>query len=100
MARFCAFFTIGHLDPAQIILRQFLALRIDIDSEDPRRVQPEDLCLDLAGERAVTMFLDQLVRDLESSERLDLPLWRTVPDRVRPPEHMLHPERSDDLTQE
>ena len=46
------------------------------------------------------MLLDQLIWNLKSPKRLDLPLGRTVPDRVRPPEHVICPERFDDLAQE
>src|SRR5439155_24994731 len=65
-----------------------------------RRVAPENLFLRLAGERAIAVLLDQSVWHLESPAPLDLPLGRTVPDRVRPPEHVICPERSDDLAQE
>src|SRR5207237_10808326 len=95
VARLYAFFTISHLDLAQIILRQLVALRAHINPEHLRRVQPENLFLHLAGERAIAVLLDQLIWNLKSPKRLDLPLGRTVPDRIRPPEHVLCPARSD-----
>jgi len=51
MARNRTFLEIGHLDLAQVVGRNFVALRIHVDVEDPRRIQPEDLLLHVGGER-------------------------------------------------
>src|SRR5207244_8586306 len=71
---------------------------LDIDADHPRRVEPEELRFDGAGERRVPVLVDERLWDLEAPERLDLPLRRAVPDRVRAPEDVVGPERADDLT--
>jgi len=39
------FVEIGHLDPAQVVLRDLVARGVDVDTEDPRGIEPEDLLL-------------------------------------------------------
>ena len=53
------------------------------------RVQPEDLALDLVGERRVAELLLELLADLEGAERLDLVLRRSVEHGVGAPEHVV-----------
>lgn len=44
------------------------------------------------------MFLDRLIGNLELPKCFDLPLRHPVADGVYPPQHMVDPERRDDLT--
>src|SRR4030095_10912705 len=83
---------IRHLHAAQVVLRDLVALGVDVDAEHARRVQPEDPLLDLPRERRVSVPVDEGLRDLEAPERLDLPLRRAVPDRVRPPQDVVRAE--------
>src|SRR6266487_6955119 len=63
-----------------------MARGVHVDTEDPRCIQPEDLLLHHARERRIPVLLDQRLGHLEAPERLDLPLRRTVPDRVGAPQ--------------
>ena len=55
-----------------------------LDSVQPGRVQPQDLPLGRFGELRVAVLLAQRLGNLEPPQRLDLPLRRPVPDRIRP----------------
>ena len=97
VARLRSFFQIAHSELPQNVLRQLIPLCLDIDAKHTRRVQSEDPFLHLARKRLVPMLLDQLIRNLESPKGFDLPLRRTIPNRVSPPEHMIDIERINDL---
>src|SRR5262249_19224216 len=71
---------IRHLHAGQVILRDLVAFRGDVEAEDARVVQAEDLLLLAARQGRVVVLLDERGRDLEASERVDLPLGRPVPD--------------------
>src|SRR5262245_1694012 len=91
---------VGHLDAGEVVLRDLVALGVDVDSEQARGVEAEDLLLHRARERSVAVRGYQRRRDLEAAERVDLPLRRAVPDRVRAPEHMVGAERGHDLAEQ
>src|SRR5439155_26811646 len=100
MARLRPLLQIRHLDPAQVILRDLVALCLDVDAEEAGGVQTEDLFLQRAGQRRVLVLLDEPAGDREAPERLDLPLRRPVPDRIGPPEHVVGAEGVDDLAEQ
>src|SRR5437867_13304948 len=60
MARLRPLLQIRHLDPAQVILRDLVALCLDVDAEEAGGVQAEDLFLQRAGQRRVLVLLDEL----------------------------------------
>src|SRR5438105_3166512 len=91
---------VRHLDPAQVVRGEIVPLGVHVDGEDPRGVQSEDLLLHRARERPVPVSLHERVGNLEAPEGLDLPLRRPVPDRVRPPQHVVGAEGVDDLAEQ
>src|SRR5262249_19760301 len=91
---------IRHLHTGQIVLRDLVALRGDVDAEDARGVQAEDLLLLAARQGRVVVLLDERRRNLEASERVDLPLGRPVPDRIGAPQHVVGAERGDALPEQ
>ena len=69
-----------------------------IELVEARRVITEDRALDCTvgrSEGGETMLLLHVLRDLEAAERLDLPLGRAIPHRVRAPEHVIMAEPLD-----
>src|SRR4029077_19891259 len=96
-ARLRSFFQIAYPELPQNVLRQLIPLRLGIDAKQTRRVQSEDPFLHLARERLVPMLLDQRIRNLEPPKGFDLPLRRTIPNRVCPPEHVIDTKRVDEL---
>jgi hypothetical protein len=97
MTRFWTFLKITHPNLAQNVHRQFVAFRTDIDSKYPRGVEAKDLFFHLPCEGLIVMLVEELVGNLKSSERFNLPLRRAIPDGVRSPKHVIDPERSNDL---
>src|SRR5262245_79347 len=69
-----AFVEVGHLHPRKVVLRDLLAFSVDVDAEDARGVESEDLRLHRGCQRSIAVPFHQGRRDLEASERLDLPL--------------------------
>src|SRR5262249_58965068 len=63
-------------------------LRGGLQVPDARRVQPEDLRLQLVGEFRIAVALDELVGDLELPERVDLPLRVAPQERIGAPHHV------------
>src|SRR5919108_5514102 len=100
MARDHPFLEIRHLDPAEVVLRQRVTRGIDVNAEDPRGVQPENLRLHRARERRIPVLLDQHLGNFKAPERFDLPLRRAVPDRVRSPQHVVGTKGRDDLAEQ
>src|SRR6267154_2264848 len=71
---------------------------LEIDPVHAGRVAAEDQLLDRAvgaTERSKTIFLLHILRDFESTQRLDLPLGRPVPNRVGAPKDMIDPHALD-----
>src|SRR6266480_929921 len=64
-----------------------------------RRIEAEDLALILRGELRIAVLFRHLLRDLEAPEGLDLPLRRTVPERIRAEHDALRPEVFHELPQ-
>src|SRR5262249_4317617 len=63
-----------------------------LEVPDPRRVETEDLRLDLVGERGAAVPLDELIGDPKLPEGVDLPL-RVAPEaRVRAPHDVIGAE--------
>src|SRR5262245_17542368 len=91
-----AFLEIGHLDAAQVVIGNPVTRGVHVDAEDARRAQPEDLLLHRARERRIFVLLDQHLGNLEAAERVDLPLRRAVPDRVRAPQYVVGAEGADE----
>src|SRR6266481_7416644 len=91
---------IRHLHARQVVLRNLVALRGHVETEDTGGIQPEDLLLLAARQWRVVVLLDQPGGHLEATKRLDLPLRRAVPDRVGTPQHMVRAERADELTEQ
>src|SRR5205823_4781604 len=56
---------------------------VRIDAVDARRVQTQNLALELGRELRVAVLLLQLGRDLQRAERLDLRLRRAEPEALR-----------------
>jgi hypothetical protein len=100
VARSRPFFEIRHLDSAQVILGQLVARGVHVDTEDPCRVESEDLLLHRARQRRVVVLFDKICGDLKAPKRIDLPLRRPIPNRVRPPQHVVGAEGLDDLTKQ
>src|SRR4029077_7745182 len=89
---------IGSLQPRDPVLVQGREFGPQIDLVETRRVVAEDRALDGAvggPERGKAIPLAHILWDLEAAECLDLPLGRTVPHRVRAPEHVIMPEPFD-----
>src|SRR5207245_346876 len=63
-----------------------------LEVPDAGGVQAEDLRLDLVGELRVAVALDELVRDPELAEGVDLPLRVAPQGRVRPTHAVARPE--------
>src|SRR4026207_885919 len=99
-ARLRSFFQIAHPELPQHVLLQFIPLRLGIDAKYARRVQSEYIFFHLKGQKLIARPFDQLIWTLEPSKRFDLPLWRTIPDRVRSPEHMIGAKGIDDLPEQ
>src|SRR5437899_7051761 len=99
VARHRAVVEVRHLHASQVVLRNLVALRGHVDAEDAGGVQAEDLLLLAAREWRIVVLLDERRGHLETAERLDLPLRRAVPDRVGTPQHVVRPERADDLAE-
>src|SRR5207247_7713138 len=53
----------------------------------------------LPGQFRIPVLFDEPIGNVESAEGFNLPLRRAVPDRVRPPNHMVLPKRLENLTQ-
>src|SRR5207302_916006 len=64
-----------------------------------RRIEAEDLALVLRGELRIAVPFRHLLRDLEAPEGLDLPLRRTVPERIRAEHDALRPHVLHELPQ-
>ena len=62
---------------------------VGADPVDPGRVQAEDLRAQRRGDLGIAVLRTQLGRDLKSAKRLDLVLWRAVPDGVGALEHVV-----------
>ena len=77
-----------------------MPLCLGVDAKHSRRIQSENLFLYLTRERLVPMLLDQPIRNLEPPKGFDLPLRRPIPNRVRPPEHMIGTKGIDDLPEQ
>src|SRR5262245_6011845 len=71
-----------------------------IDAEHPRGIQAKNLGFYIACERMILVFLDQLIRNLESAKGFDLPLWSAIPDRIGSPEHMIDTKGLNKLTEQ
>src|SRR5688572_15211944 len=84
--------------PPDVVLRNALPHGRRIHSEQPCSIQSEHLCL--SCERRVVMLFDQGVRNLEAAKRFDLPLRRSIPDRVRSPQHVIITACLQDLAEE
>src|SRR5687767_5948736 len=62
---------------------------IRTDRINPGGVEPEDLGAQRRSNLGIAVLGAQFWRDLKSAERLDLVLWRAVPDRIGAPEHVV-----------
>src|SRR5262244_1694941 len=82
--------TSSHGDRAPRLHRDRSGRALEIP--DPRRVETEDLRLDLVGERGIAVTLDQLIRDPELPEGVDLPLRVAPQARIRPPHDVIGTE--------
>src|SRR5262249_6085507 len=77
----------GDLVGRDAVLRQ-----LRLESVDPRRVAREDRALHRAvrsAERLEAVLLLHVLGNLETAHRLDLPLGRAVPERVRTPDDVV-----------
>src|SRR5216684_7304022 len=98
VARRTAVLDIGSLQPRNPVLVHGREFGAQIELVEACRVVAEDRALDCAvggSEGGKTVLLLHILWDLEPAERLDLPLGRTVPHRVRAPEHVIMPEPLD-----
>src|SRR5579884_941027 len=94
-----AFIEIPHLDTAQIISRNVTPNGADIDSEQSRGVEPEDLLFHRTSHRLISVLLDEAFGNLKPPEGFDLPLRRAVPNRIGPPQHVVGAERGDQFAE-
>src|SRR5256712_9649655 len=65
-----------------------------------RGVEAENLPLGGLGKLRIAPAFLHLTGDLKAPERLDLPLWRAIPDRVRPEHDSVRPEVLEELTED
>src|SRR5205085_4446245 len=91
---------ISRLDVAHVIFRNGLALVINVDLVNARRVQAEDFLFVLIGDGAVAELLLHLWRNLETAEGFNLPLRRSPPEQIRAPDHVIRAEGVEQLTDE
>src|SRR5438445_6848052 len=76
-------------DDPGLVLR-YLGHRLEVP--EPGRVESEDLGLHLIGELRIAVPVDELVRDPELAEGVDLPLRVAPQRRVGPPHDVVRPE--------
>src|SRR5882672_8820568 len=113
LSRFLPYESIGHvvalyalgfvllLHEGQLVVAESRVLGLDLVLVNPRRVFAEDHALDLAvrtAERSLpAVLLHDVVRYFQTAEGLDLPLRTAVPDRIRPPDHVVRAHLIDHL---
>src|SRR5215471_13082757 len=91
------------LDCGHLVLRQGALRRLDVDTVEPRRVAGKDRGLGRAvrrAERREAILLLHVRGNLQSAERLDLPLGRAIPERIGAPYHVVDPEPADQAAHE
>src|SRR5579872_1177696 len=67
-------------DLRELVGLDLLELGLDVDAEQLRRVEPQNLVFDFVGQLWIVVFLDETVFDLEAPHALDLALRTAVPD--------------------
>src|SRR5262249_2579452 len=60
-----------------------------VELVDSRRIQAEYFGFDLRSELLVTVFLGDIIADLEAAEPVDLALRATAPNRIRSPNDLV-----------
>src|SRR5262249_23336910 len=75
------------------------ALRVDIDAEEPGRVQTENLILDGLGQLRIAVTLDEVVAHAQAAQALDLTFRTAVPDRIGAPQDVIGPGHLDHLAE-
>src|SRR2546425_11267970 len=99
VARRCSGLLVELLYLIDIVARYWVSLRLRVDPVNARRIQAEDLPLDLRAERLVAELLHQRAWHLQAAQRLDLPLRRAPPDRIGAPQDVVGPESVDHHSQ-
>src|SRR5262245_7476045 len=84
--------------PLFIVLRHRLELLPGIDAIQLRGIEAEDLALSICRQLGIAVLFSEVFGNLESPQRVDLPLRRAVPNRIRTKNNTIRPHELHQLS--